>query len=405
MIIYLIRNKDLSKSRFNKILSILNFNGNNKKSPIKYQGVCLDSSIDEEIIDRNDEIYYLSMKRVQEKEIVNPFNTNDFKRYFDICNEVREREKLDVNHLCILLTNELNQNNFFTWCDFKIRNIFIQTSQWELVFEDGNKFEFAIIYEINAWVLRSFFFENSMILRKAINKRVKGNLMDLCRFKDEMSNKMKTAEIPENLLNQLTENNLDRYPQVNFIREQFENIRLMLLNRDNSKFWFFPVTLRFTHNNDKNCIVIEELGNKKLDFELSERVIYRLLLEVEEGIHYDNLNLYKKRIYDLFCLETTINKSTCTILSTIKNKFNISFSEEEMERYLIILDDKDILELEYNNPSSNEKDLFNQKISRINGALNDSIPSGIVQNYRIVNVNKKNKYKIYLDRNLVKYDS
>ncbi len=404
MKVYLIRNVDLSKSRFDKILSTLNFNGENKKSPIKYYGVCVDPIIDEEIIDRNNEIYYLSTKRIQNDEKINPLHPKDFHRYFTICDSVRKREKIDDNDLCILLTNELNQNNFFTWCDFKIRNIFIQTSQWELVFDYENEYEFAVIYEINAWVLRSFFFENSNILRRSINKRVKGNLMDLCRHKDEMSNKMKTAEIPENLLNQLTENNLDKYPQVKFIKEQFENIRLMLLNRDKSKFWFFPVTLRFTHHNHNPMVVIEELGNKKIDFDLADRVIYRLFLETEGGIHYDNLNLYKKRIYDLFYLETTINRSTKTTLTTMKNKLNILFSDEEREKYSIVLNEEDVKELESNKLISTEKELFNKRTSAINRTLRNAIPTGIVQNYLIINVDKKNKYKIYLDRNFVKYD-
>lgn len=404
MKVYLIRNVDLSKSRFDKILSTLNFNGENKKSPIKYYGVCVDPIIDEEIIDRNNEIYYLSTKRIQNDEKINPLHPKDFHRYFTICDSVRKREKIDDNDLCILLTNELNQNNFFTWCDFKIRNIFIQTSQWELVFDYENEYEFAVIYEINAWVLRSFFFENSSILRRSINKRVKGNLMDLCRYKDEMSTKMKTAEIPENLLNKLTENNLDKYPQVKFIKEQFENIRLMLLNRDKSKFWFFPVTLRFTHHNHNPMVVIEELGNKKIDFDLADRVIYRLFLETEGGIHYDNLNLYKKRIYDLFYLETTINRSTKTTLTTMKNKLNILFSDEEREKYSIVLNEEDVKELESNKLISTEKELFNKRTSAINRTLRNAIPTGIVQNYLIINVDKKNKYKIYLDRNFVKYD-
>ncbi len=402
MFVYLIRNKDLSKSRFNKILSTLNFNGKNKKIPIKYQGICVDSTIDEEVVDRNNEDYTLTVKRINEEEL-SPRFSQDFRRYFTICERVREREKLDQNAICILLTNELNQNNFFTWCDFKIKNIFIQTSQWELVFENDNKYDYAVIYEINAWILRSFFFKDSSRLRMSINKRVKGDLMDLCRYKDEMANKMKTAEIPEYLLNQLMENYIIKYPQVNFIREQFEKIRLMLLNRDNSIFWFFPVTLRFTHHNHNPLVVIEELGNKKIDFDLADRVIYRLFLETEGGIHYDNLNLYKKRIYDLFYLETTINRSTKTTLTTMKNKLNILFSDEEREKYSIVLNEEDVKELESNKPTSNEKELFNQRISKINKALKDTIPSGIVKNYLIVNVNKKNKYKIFLDRNLVKY--
>lgn len=403
MVIYLIRNTDLSKSRFNKILSILNFNGNKKKVIIQYIGVCVDSTIDEDVVDINNEDYTLPIKRINEEEL-NPRFSRDFSRYFKICDVVREREKIDENAICILLTNELNQNNFFTWCDHKIKNIFVQTSQWELVFEGEMKYDYAVMYEINAWVLRSFFFEDSTNLKRSINRRVKGDLMDLCHYKDEMSNKMKTAEIPEHLLNELTENNIDKYPYVKYIKEQFEKIRLMLLNRDDSNFWNFPVTLRFTHNNDKRCVVVEEMGNKPIDFELTDRVIYRFLLSKNEGIHYDNFQLYKKEIYDLFCIEKSLNTTTKSILKSMKNKLNISFTNEERVRYSIIIDDVDINEIETDKPKALPKSLFNSRVSSINSALDNIIPSGIVENYHVINFNQKNKYRIDLDRNLVKYD-
>ncbi len=405
MKVYLLRDKDLSKSRFNKILTTLNFKSDKrKKNQIFYEGICVDSNVDIELIDTNNEIYLLTTKNLQESDEIIPLYPKDFHRFYKICKTIREREKIDENDLCILLTNELNKNNFFTWCDHSMKNIMIQTSQWEFIFEKENQYDFAVMYEINAWILRSFFFRDLAHMKYYINSNNKGEIMDLCINKQEMSIKMKTAEISARLLDKLTTKNPEKYPQVKFVREQFEKIRLALLDRDNSKFWIIPVTLRFTYDKKNNhYVVVEEFGDKKLPFDLADRVIYRLLLENEDGIHYDNFNQHKKEIYNLFCSETTVNRSTITILTTIKNQFNISYSADEMERYNIVFDNENNEDKEVNNTSNNKK-AFNERISDINIALKNAIPSGIVQNYLINNVGKKNKYKINLDRNLVKYD-
>ena len=96
MVVYLLRNKDLSKSRFNKILSTLNFNGNKKKVIIQYIGICVDSTIDEDVVDINNEDYTLPIKRINEEEL-SPRFSRDFSRYFTICDMVRKREKIEEN--------------------------------------------------------------------------------------------------------------------------------------------------------------------------------------------------------------------------------------------------------------------------------------------------------------------
>jgi len=409
MKVHLIRHKDLGKTRFNNILTSLNFKKNKKKTnPINFLGHCTDPSIDMDIIDHENEEYQSMIKRTQDEQSVDPLYPDDFNHYFNVCNEIRQRDGIVKDDICILLTNELNSNNFFGWCDDDLKNIFIQTSQWELIFGNECQYDFAVMYEINAWILRSLAFENRNQMRLSIGRKNEGLVMDLCRSKEEIATKMKTADISSKLLNQLSEINKEKYLELSFIINQFERIRFGVISRDNSKILSTPVTLRFTNDNhDKHFIVVEEFGNMDLGLELSLRVIYRLLLQHEKGIHYDNMSEHKQEIYNLYYIENANKRLTLTLLTTIKNVFDISYSQEERDEYSIVLDE-DNSELEFNDnlelnyTVENTKKLFNENVSKINEILKEKIPPKVVQDYLIVS--KNNVYSINLDRSLVEYD-
>lgn len=409
MKVYIIRSTDLGKVRFNNIISSLNYRSNKKRTnPIYYQGICVDSKIDVDIIESDNENYHLLTKRLQDEDDINPLCPDDFNHFFETCDDIRRRENIEENDICILLTNELNTNNFFGWCDDRIKNIMIQTSQWELIFGDDCQYDFAVMYEINAWILRSLFFLNLQHMRLAIGRSHNGDVMDFCVNKEQISIKMRTADISSRLLNQLSQRSMEKYPQISFIIDQFERIRLALLNREKSIFWTTSVTLKFTHDiNNNHFIAVEEFGNMNLGLDLSERVIYRLFLQIEEGIHYDNMGLYKKEIYRLFCIESSTKRLTLTILSTIKNIFDVSYTNQERDGYSIVIDknkEEDLDGSEENELTitvGNTKKNFNEKISKINTTLKRSIPSGIVNDYLIHN--NKNKYKVNLDRTLIMY--
>jgi hypothetical protein len=98
---------------------------------------------------------------------------------------------------------------------------------------------------------------------------------------------------------------------------------------------------------------------------------------------------------------------TLTILTTIKNIFDVSYTNEERDEYSIVIDknkEEDLdgfEENELNITVGKPKKNFNEKISKINTTLKRSIPSGIVNDYLIHN--NKNKYKVNLDRTLILY--
>ena len=343
MDVYLIRDKSLGKDRFDKIITTLNFRTDKKKSnSIKFIGICVDSNVDIDTMNKRSDEYISMTKCLLEGQVINPRNLKVFDNFFKICNNIRKRQRnIGLDDLCILLTNQLNDNNFFSWCDFNIRNIFIQTSNWDLFFGEDTPSDFPIMYEINAWVLRSIAFKNLNEMKLSINKNFKGDIMDLCENKEQITLKMRSAYISDKLLNKLAEEKMDKYLQIKFAIDNLERIRLGILNRGMCKLFHTPVNLNFTDDiNNKHFISIKEFGNLNLGLDLSERVLYRFLLENEGEIHYENMKKFKGQIYNLYCCEVSTKRETETILTSIFNTYNISYTTEERQKYAIVLENE-----------------------------------------------------------------
>ena len=404
MDVYLIRDKNLGKDRFDKIITTLNFRTDNKKpNSIKFIGICVDSTIDIDTMNKGSEEYISMTKCLFEGQVINPRNLRVFDDFFKICNNIRKRQRnIGPDDLCILLTNQLNDNNFFTWCDSNIRNVFIQTSNWDLFYGEDTPSDFPIMYEINAWLLRSIAFKNLNEMRTSINRNFQGDIMDLCENKEEITLKMRSAYISDKLLNKLAEEKMDKYLQIKFAIDNLERIRLGILNREMCKLFHTPVHLNFSNDgNSKHFITIKEFGNLNLGLNLSERVLYRLLLENEGEIHYENMYKFKGKIYNLYCSEVSTKRETETILGSIFNTYNISYTSEERNRYGIVLKNENE-DFVTKNQVDDSLESFRIKISKINKILRDKIPSGIVDEYLIES--NEMRYKVNLDRSLVSYD-
>ena len=403
MNVYLIRDKNLGKDRFESILTTLNFRNDKKKpNPVNFIGICVDATIDIDTMDRRGDEYISLTKSIQEGNEINPFHKRGFDKYFNRCRIIRKKENVNSDDLCILLTNQLNENNFFTWCEPNFRNIFIQTSNWELFFGEDTQSDFPVMYEINAWILRSIAFNDYQEMKSSISRSYNGDLMDLCENKEQITLKMRSAYISGKLLNKLADEKMGKYLEIKFVIDQFERIRLGLLNREMCKLFNTPVHLNFSYDiNDKHFISIKEFGNLNLGLDLSERVLYRLLLENEREIHYENMHKFKGEIYNLYCCEVSTKREEKTILTSIFNTYDISYTIEERNKYAIVLENENE-DFVVKNKVKDRLESFRQKISKINKTLRDKIPSGIVNEYLIIS--NENRYSINLDRSLVSYE-
>ena len=120
MNVHLVRNSDLGCGTFDNISSYLNYvKDKNKPNPIKFIGHAVDPTKDVDIITDRTELAN-HIKRI--KTDGTPYDRNDFKRYFDVCESIRTRDKIASSEIVILLTNQFNASNYFGYCDDDIKN-------------------------------------------------------------------------------------------------------------------------------------------------------------------------------------------------------------------------------------------------------------------------------------------
>jgi len=406
MNVHLVRNSDLGCGTFDNISSYLNYvKDKNKPNPIKFIGHAVDPTKDVDIItDRNEMASHI--KRINTDGT--PYDRNDFKRYFDVCESIRTRDKIASSEIVILLTNQFNTSNYFGYCDDDIKNVFIQCSDWTNIFSEKFNYELAICYETYSWILRHLLFNHRETMRKFVNNNIqKGCVMDNCTNKKDFLLKIRTADVSENLLTRMLENNFSSYPYMYFILQQFERIRLGVLTRERSEIFSTYVTINFDNNNGINCFTIDEYEGVDLKFDLAERVIYRLILKYPEGIQFENLQDKSKHdeILKLFQEEESTERTEPTVLKSMANTFGFLFNEDEnkLHYYIDKSEDENVKKINstIEKGIKNAKDSFRQKVSRLNERISRMIPSKLVNEYSI-NYNKNSRrFYITIDRNYI----
>ena len=405
MNVHLVRNSDLGCGTFDNISSYLNYvKDKNKPNPIKFIGHAVDPTKDVDIITDRTELAN-HIKRI--KTDGTPYDRNDFKRYFDVCESIRTRDKIASSEIVILLTNQFNASNYFGYCDDDIKNVFIQCSDWTNIFSEKFNYELAICYETYSWILRQLLFKHRLTMNNYVrNNPPKGCVMDNCTNKKDFLLKIRTADVSENLLTLMLETNFSSYPYMFFILQQFERIRLGVLTRERSEIFSSYVTINFNHNNGNNCFTIDEYEGVDLKFELAERVIYRLVLKYPEGIQFESLQIesYCKEILKLYIEERTTNRNDPTIYDSIVKNFCFYLEEkvqEEPEIKFLGPDTDPEIEKIIKNGIKKSKDSFRQKVSKLNERLSRMIPSKLINEYQIQYDDKKRRFTIKLDRNYI----
>ncbi|MBM3187029.1 MAG: hypothetical protein FJZ67_12075, partial [Bacteroidetes bacterium] len=166
MKVHLIRSKGYPVEDFNNVMNLLN----------KHQGsiefvpsvpIVLPESEREEIY--NTKIDFekkapppVSMSRDSnslhfEARISFPHKANvlTWEQLFNVCNKYRKENFISNDDYVILLNDIPNEKNWFASTDHSMKNMFIQTNDWDWYFGSGTDDRFPISYEIAAWLLRS----------------------------------------------------------------------------------------------------------------------------------------------------------------------------------------------------------------------------------------------------------
>lgn len=360
MKVHLLKSPELPINTFDTICDyIKSFDGD-----IQYQ--CAQNETYEEAIELENDEHWLK----QTTENFEPKNDIDNEPFFDKCDEYRNQNNIPQSELIILLTQLRNDNNYFGYVNKEMNNVFIQTSNWGGILGEEFEDQLPIAYEIAVWTLRHLLFKVRGEMICAINPISIGCVMDMCKDKKEVSLKMRTGDISQNVMELIQKKNINP-SYLNQLIKVFEKIRTGLLYRERCQILNNPSRLHLKDLKKKWRLVLVDFGDVILNFEFIQMTIYLLFLKHPYGIEMRNIEDYRKEIDEIYRFICPTRKSESIIEKTVLNLSSI-----ENSSYL------------------------NGIISNIQKELRNKIPSSIIDDY-LIQGERGGSYKVNLKRDLV----
>ena len=216
---------------------------------------------------------------------------------FLICEKYRRKYTVPENDLVFLLTDVSNDKNWFGSVDQKMRNVFIQTSNWSSFFGSEIDSRFPIAYEVVVWTLRIMMYRNRYELSQQLHAQPKGCMMDFCEHKSQIVLKMRTADICGDCLDFIQERDVNR-TSLNQILETMDGIRSNILFRERSTLLNRPSRLEIRGYVKR--IFLVDLGDLEVRLNPKEKTLFLFFLNHPEGIRIVDLMDHKVEILELY---------------------------------------------------------------------------------------------------------
>lgn len=366
MNVYLLRSPEYPKSDYLEIIELLTtFDG-----PLKFIGTNYE-------FDRS-KFYFLQYElyphhnfKYQSNEAKIPFDPNrtkplSWRELFILCDDYRSKFRIDDNSFVMVLTKRKNSLNWFSAFDFEDnpKNVFIQTSDWELYTDKNPKYPIA--YEVAANVLRSLMNLPLYLPNDYVHQESKGCFNDLCLEKKEVIFKLKTADICMDCIKKILSESVDTQI-LNQAIQMFEDIRKQLIFRQrNDIITPKPGPIVVTQNNK---IILPDIGNLEIPLTPLFKTLYIFYLQHLEGVKMVDLMDYKKEL-----------------LSIYKRLTNSSSNQKIEKRINGLID-----------PTEGS---FSQKKSKINKKITELLGEQLAQFYRIEG-QRGDAFKIHMPSDLI----
>jgi len=359
MKVHLIRSEEYDIEDFNNVLNLLNqYSG--VVSFVPSEPIKMPESEEEiEFHTREDFIkqspnVMMSKERASyiKSEIIFPVKTEVYtwEQLFKVCTDFRENnpEKVLENDKVVLLTNKKNIENWFGAVDETLKNYFVETCDWDFYFDSVDS-RFPIVYALAGWLLRTEMFKSREEMKGALHFDSKGCLMDFCENKDEISLKMRTADICEDCLSYTQKNDSNR-AYINQMIQIIDGIRKNMMFRNRSI--FLNNKSRLEIRSWMHHIYLKDLGDLQINLNPKERALYMLYLNHPKGIGRSSLIEYKnelKKHYGMFynggdidAIDKSVNRlvdytdnNMNEVLSRIRSKFKNALGEDLYKHYSI----------------------------------------------------------------------
>ena len=285
---------------------------------------------------------------------------------FLICEKYRRKYTVPENDLVFLLTDVSNDKNWFGSVDQKMRNVFIQTSNWSSFFGSEIDSRFPIAYEVVVWTLRIMMYRNRYELSQQLHAQPKGCMMDFCEHKSQIVLKMRTADICGDCLDFIQKRDVNR-TALNQILETMDGIRSNILFRERSSVLNRPSRLEIRGYMKR--IFLVDLGDLEVRLNPKEKTLFLFFLNHLEGVRIVDLMDHKVEILELY------------------KRFSRSSTPSQIE---------DAVDLMLQPTDGN----INQVLTRIRSKLRQTAGDSIAGYYTIEGA-RNEVYKISLNRELV----
>ena len=216
---------------------------------------------------------------------------------FLICEKYRRKYTVPENDIVFLLTDVSNDKNWFGSVDQKMRNVFIQTSNWSSFFGSEIDSRFPIAYEVVVWTLRIMMYRNRYELSQQLHAQPKGCMMDFCEHKSQIVLKMRTADICGDCLDFIQKRDVNR-TSLNQILETMDGIRSNILFRERSSVLNRPSRLEIRGYMKR--IFLVDLGDLEVRLNPKEKTLFLFFLNHLEGVRIVDLMDHKAEILELY---------------------------------------------------------------------------------------------------------
>ncbi len=291
-----------------------------------------------------------------------------WKDLFHANNDFRKKSGIPEEDIVILLTDYGNYPNWFSGYDEETpNNYFVHTEQWELYAAGDNRYPIA--YQIVSILLKQIMFDKPSEMFTAMHKTARGCILDFCEQKEEISFKLRTADICPDCQKIIADRKVS-HVHIRYTFEMMDSIRRQLLFRERYDLLRNPLTLLLKGRNKSPYI--PDLGMLKINLTPAELGVYLLFLNHPEGI----------KVSDVVDHRT------------------------ELSEYMHLLsrrDDRAVIEKLVEDLCRADSNSLSEKMAKIRAKFVKLLGADLAQSYIISGPNGGEK-KIVIDRELVKYE-